>query len=215
MALKLPFGIDNFPRPITEAIGNVSSVVEGGAKTVSDLMGSKNGKQNFDSAKALQPVASIINEASLALGDETRTILSSTISDGLKFALTAKVASAIGSEFFFMLAGGAASNISLEALTGFAAIGGLAGVGVAAAITGGVTVAKTLNGKRLEEEKKKLYQAAIQKQSAIIRELEKEKRLLQEESGKDKARIDYLTALNISLQKVIVSLREDLAIASA
>lgn len=57
---------------------------------------------------------------------------------------------------------------------------------------------------KLKQEKFALYQEAIKKQNAIIEELKNE-------LNEEKARTEYLMAINIQLQKLVKKLQEDLA----
>lgn len=167
---------------------------------------------NFKSLDALKPVVNVVNEAAAALNDPKRTISNSAIPEVLTGALGAGIGG-IGS--FAALYGLGTVGLSAAGITsGLAAAGTLVGGGMVAGIFvlaapvailagTGVGVAAAIKAKQLKQEKERLYQDALQKHDAIIRELQKDYQASQE-------RIDYLNSLNILLQKAIEELKADL-----
>ena len=173
-------------------------------------------KKNFESIDALKPIVSVINEATEALKDPKRIIVNSPIADVLAGALGA-CAGGIGS-FAALFYGGAVVGLSAAGISsGLAAAGAIVGGGMAAGVAVlaapavvlggiGVYVAKSYREKKLKQEKERLYQEALRKHAAIIRELKNEAAL-------SKERVDYLHSLNILLQRAINDLKEDLGYA--
>ena len=173
-------------------------------------------KRNFDSIDALKPVANIINEATEALKDSKRIILNSPIADVLAGALGVGIGGA--GSFAALFYGGTVVGLSAAGISsGLAAAGTIVGGGMAAGIAVlaapavvlgglGVYAAKSYREKKLKQEKERLYQEALRKNSAIIRELRNEAAL-------SKERADYLHSLNILLQRAINDLKEDLGYA--
>lgn len=172
---------------------------------------------NFQSLDALKTVQSVIDEADLALQDESRGIEDSPLSEVLAGAVGAGVGAGAG--FAALYLGGSVAGLSAAGITsGLAAAGGLlgggmvAGIGVLAApavILGGagVGIASHVKNKKLREAKEVIYKNAVAKQNAIIK-------ALKEERYADKERIDYLKGLNTMLEAAIRDLRKDLGIAA-
>lgn len=176
----------------------------------------KNKKEmNFSSMDSLKPVQKVINEASAALNDKNRTIENSAIPEVLAGAVGAGAGGVIG--FAALYAGGSVVGLSAAGITsGLAAAGTLVGGGMAAGIavlaapavlfgTVAVGLASHAKNQKLKEAKKLCYKEAIEKQNAIIK-------ALQNESRRDKERIDYLTSLNNLLKAAIRDLKYDLGI---
>lgn len=169
--------------------------------------------KNFKSMDSLKGVRDVITEASEALKDKTRTISTSMIPEALAGALGAGVGGAIS--FAALFYGGATVGLSAAGITsGLAAAGGLVGGGMAAgvfvlaapvALLGGAAygVTAAVKHKKLNEEKERLYNLALQKHQAIINELKNKANLSED-------RIKYLESLNILLTKAIKELKEDL-----
>lgn len=167
---------------------------------------------NFQSIEALQPVANVVNEATAALDDETRTVRESSIPEVLGGALGA---TAGGIASFAALYGLGTAGLSAAGMTSaLAAAGAVVGGGMAAgvfvlaapvAIGAGVGVglAAKLRADQLKQEKERLYEEALRKHQAIIQ-------VLKEETNATKERMEYLQSLNILLTKAIEELREDL-----
>lgn len=184
---------------------------KGGEKYVSE-------KQiNFKSLDSLQPVVSIVNEASAALQDKKRTITQSPMSEILAGVLGAGVGSAAS---FATLWGLGITGLSAAGITSaLAAAGTLLGGGMVAgifvlsapvAILGGagVKLASAQRQKQLHQEKERLLKEAIEKNHAIITALKKE-------VFATKERAEYLKSLNIMLQKAVKDLQADLEIGVA
>lgn len=167
---------------------------------------------NYKSLDALKPIVNLVNEAAAALNDPKRTIANSAIPEVLTGALGAGIGG-IGS--FAALYGLGTVGLSAPGITsGLYAAGTLVGGGMVAGIFvlaapiailagTGVGVASAIKAKQLKQEKERLYQTALQKHDAIIRELQKSNQASQE-------RIEYLNSLNILLQKAIEDLKADL-----
>ena len=140
----------------------------------------------FQSSEALKQVVNIINEATSALNDKTRTIGESAIPGVLVGAL-----SGVGGG---MIAGACAfvSPVGTLVATGSVAIAHL--------------VNKQRKQRKLQQEKECLYKEALKKQEAIIK-------ALKEEAEATKERLDYLQSLNALLQQAVKDLSHDLGIA--
>lgn len=175
----------------------------------------KKKEMNFQSVDSLQQVVNVVNEASFALNDKTRTIRESAIPEVLAGALGAGIGG-VGS--FAALYGLGMVGLSAAGITsGLAAAGAIVGGGMVAGVfvlaapvavlaAGGVGVASHLRSKQLRQEKERLYKEALSKHEAIIC-------ALKEESETDKERLDYLQSLNILLQRAVNDLKSDLDIA--
>ena len=167
----------------------------------------------FQSQEALKSVLTVINEASEALHDKSRTIKTSAIPEALAGALGAGAGGAIG--FAALYLGGSVVGLSAAGITsGLAAAGTLVGGGMAAGIAViaapavilggiGIGVANNVKNKKLRESKELCYKEAVKKQSAIIKALE-------EEAYSNKERLEYLNSLNILLTSAIKDLGFDL-----
>lgn len=169
----------------------------------------------FQSVESLQQVVNVVNEASAAVNDKTRTIRESAIPEVLTGALGAGIGG-IGS--FAALYGLGTVGLSAAGITsGLAAAGSIVGGGMVAGVfvlaapvavlaAGGVGVAAHLKNKQLRQEKERLYAEALKKHQAIIK-------ALKEETDANKERIDYLNSLNILLTQAIKDLKKDLGVA--
>ena len=170
---------------------------------------------NFQSVESLQQVVNVVNEASAALDDKTRTIRESSIPEVLGGALGAGIGG-VGS--FAALYGLATVGLSAAGITSaLAAAGSVVGGGMVAGVfvlaapvavlaAGGVGVAAHLKNKQLRQEKERLYQEALKKHQAIIE-------ALKNEADADKERLDYLQSLNILLTQALKDLKQDLGVA--
>lgn len=172
-------------------------------------------EMHFQSLDSLKHVQTILNEASEALKDPKRTIITSAISEVLGAALGAGAGAAIS--FAALYAGGAVAGLSAAGITsGLAAAGGLVGGGMAAGVfvlaapvailaVSGYAVFKSANSRKLRQEKERLYHEVLRKHDAIQRKL-----------GMDltasKERVAYLNALVILLSAALRDLKEDLQI---
>lgn len=203
---------------VGKAAGNVGKAVGDAGSLVFE----KNA-MTFRNSASLQQVANVLYEADAALSDRNRTIDTSQIADVLRGALLDKAdlaagvagAGAGGAIGFLALYGLGTTGFSAAGITsGLAAAGGLAGGGMAAGVgvlaapvailgIGGYAVASNLKGKKLEEEKQRLYKEALAKHQAIIEELH-------EENEANKERLDYLNSLNILLERAVSDLAKDL-----
>ncbi|HEP1844496.1 TPA: ADP-ribosylglycohydrolase family protein [Streptococcus suis] len=169
-------------------------------------------KMHFDSMESLQSVVHIVNEANLSILDPNRIIADSPLKDVLAIGLGAGLGGVVsyGALYALGTAGLSAAGIT----SGLAAAGALVGGGMVAGLFvlaapvailagGGLAIANILNQQHLQQEKKRLYKVALQKHQAIIE-------ALKSENQENKERIDYLTSLNILLQKAIEELKEDI-----
>lgn len=169
----------------------------------------------FQNIESLQQVVNIVNEASAAVNDKTRTIRESAIPEVLTGALGAGIGG-IGS--FAALYGLGTVGLSAAGITsGLAAAGSIVGGGMVAGVfvlaapvavlaAGGVGITAHLKNKQLRQEKERLYTEALKKHEAIIK-------ALKEEINADKERVDYLNSLNILLTQAIKDLKKDLGVA--
>ena len=169
-------------------------------------------EQVFQNVESLQQVVNVINEASAALNDKTRTMRESAIPEVLAGALGAGVGG-IGS--FAALYGLGTVGLSAAGITsGLAAAGSIVGGGMVAGVFvlaapavvlagGAILLASNLKNKQLKQEKERLYKEALQKHEAIIQ-------ALKAETDADKERLDYLQSLNILLTQAIKDLKNDL-----
>ena len=166
----------------------------------------------FKNLESLQPVVNVVNEAAMALHDNTRTIRESAIPEVLSGALGAGIGG-VGS--FAALYGLGTVGLSAAGITsGLATAGALVGGGMVAGIfvlaapiaalsAGGVALASAAKKKQLRQEKERLYEEALLKHQGIIK-------ALKEENEENKERLDYLQSLNILLERAIKDLRQDL-----
>ena len=169
-------------------------------------------EQVFQNVESLQQVVNVINEASAALNDKTRTMRESAIPEVLAGALGAGVGG-IGS--FAALYGLGTVGLSAAGITsGLAAAGSIVGGGMVAGVFvlaapavvlagGAILLASNLKNNQLKQEKERLYKEALQKHEAIIQ-------ALKTEADADKERLDYLQSLNILLTQAIKDLKNDL-----
>ena len=176
---------------------------------------------NFQSADSLQQVVNIVNEASLALSDQTRTMRESAIPEVLAGALGAGVGGVISFAALYGLgtvglsAVGVTSGLATAGAAASALIGGVispmvAGMfvitlPVAGFAIGGAGIASHLKNKQLHQEKERLYTVALQKHEAVISSL-------RDDQNAEKERLDYLQSLNILLQKAVTDLQKDLGL---
>ena len=152
-------------------------------------------EQVFQNVESLQQVVNVINEASAALNDKTRTMRESAIPE--------------------VLAGALGAGLSAAGITsGLAAAGSIVGGGMVAGVFvlaapavvlagGAILLASNLKNNQLKQEKERLYKEALQKHEAIIQ-------ALKAETDADKERLDYLQSLNILLTQAIKDLKNDL-----
>lgn len=174
-------------------------------------------EMRFKSIDSLRNVERVIEEADKALKDKSRKISDSPIGETLSGALGIGAGGAIG--FAQLYFGGKVVGLSAAGISsGLAAAGSLIGGGMAAGIavvaapavilgTTGVGVATAIKYKKLKSAKELTYKNALAKQSAIIKELQKNHHA-------DKKRIDYLNSINTLLTSAIIDLRHDLGISA-
>lgn len=174
----------------------------------------KKKEMNFKSVDSLQQVVNVVNEASSALNDKSRTIRESAIPEVLAGALGAGIGG-VGS--FAALYGLGTVGLSAAGITsGLATAGGIVGGGMVAGVfvlavpavvlaAGGVGLATHLKNKQLRQEKERLYKEALKKHQAIIQ-------ALKDEADADKERLDYLQSLNILLAQAVKELQHDLGV---
>lgn len=168
----------------------------------------------FSSIKELQSVVDIINEASEALGDKTRTIKDSPLLEAMANVLGA--GGGIGAGFLALYGCGVAGLSAVGITTGLATIGGLIGGGMVAgvlvlsalpvagiALTGGI-IAKNIKRKQLKEIKKDLYDEASDRLSRIRIELEG----MNDDFNEDRKKL--LETLVAVLERVLQDLQYDL-----
>lgn len=170
----------------------------------------------FKDTDSLQPVVDVINEASITLGDPTRTLKDSPLVDVLSKVLGA----GIGAEASFLaLYGLGITGLSAAGITtALTAAGSLVGGGMVAgvivlsalplagvALTGGI-IGKSIKRKHLREVKKDLYLEAKDRLEKIEIELNKAEK--DNETVED--RLDLLRSLKITLRKIIEELQHDL-----
>lgn len=173
----------------------------------------------FQSVDSLQQVVNVVNEASAAVNDKTRTIRESAIPEVLAGALGAGIGG-VGS-FALLYSLGTVGLSAPGIMSGLAAAGGwastllggtvsasVAGVfvlalPVAGLAAGGVGLAAHLKHKQLKQEKERLYKEALKKHQVIIK-------AMKDEVEADRDRLDYLQSLNILLTQAIKDLKKDL-----
>ena len=136
--------------------------------------------ENFKNQESLDQVKRVLDEANAAINDPNRTIQSSSM----------------GPELSGVVGAGAGAGLSFAALYGL----GVTGLS-AAGITSGLAHKKH---QKLMQEKRELYNLALQKQNQLIRMLEKENRMNRE-------RAEYLHGLVIMLKAAVRDLQADLA----
>lgn len=169
---------------------------------------------NFKSSESLRYVRDVINEANEALKNPMRVIKDSAIPEVLAGALGATIGGA--GSFTALFFGGSVTGLSAAGISsGLAAAGSLVGGGMAAGIGvlaapaviaagGAIYAVHSYKVKKLDQEKRRLYQEALKKHAAIINELRNDANI-------SKERADYLQSLNIMLQRAIKELKDDLS----
>lgn len=166
--------------------------------------------KNIDS---LEPINKVLNEASAAIKDSSRTIKTSDIPEVLGAVTGIGIGGAAGFGLLSILgtSGLSAVGITSGLATAGSIVGGgmVAGIGVLAAPAvllgvGGYALLSSAKKKKLVQAKEALLQEAIRKHDAIIRELKSN-------LNKTQDRVDYLNSLNLLLQGAIKDLKADLA----
>ena len=172
-----------------------------------------NKKKNFETLDSLGMIGLIIDEASEAVNDKSRTILNSPISDVLIAAGALGAGAAVDIAAISLIAGRHFGKLGMPAiLHALKVIGvgnakrGLLFLAIPAALLlGGVNaIAKAVNRNKLEQAKERLLQLAVEKLAAVLR-------AQAEEIDANKLRADELGRLNALLTECIHKLREDLS----
>ena len=168
--------------------------------------------QIYKNLGALEPIKRILAEADKAIHENSRTIETSDIPEVLGGIAGGTLGVGIG---YALVSTSGVAGVSAAGITsGLATLGALTGGGMVAGIFVaaapmailGVTGYALLSGRnkrRLTQAKEALFQAAVRKHDAIIRELNHKVELSQERNR-------YLDSLNILLQQVIADLKKDL-----
>lgn len=169
-------------------------------------------EQIYKNLGALEPIKKVLADADKAVNDKTRTIETSDIPEVLGGITGGAVGVGIGLTLVYTsgVAGLSAAGITsgLAALGAFIGGGMVAGMFVAAApmaILGvaGYAVLAEKNKEELLQTKETLFQEAIRKHDAILREIDKKVHLSEERNR-------YLTSLNVLLRQIIDDLKADL-----
>lgn len=168
--------------------------------------------QIYQNIAALRPVERILEEVDKALDDRGRTIATSDIPEMLGGVAGGAIGVGVGLTLVYTsgVAGVSAAGITTGLATLGAIIGGgmMAGIFVAAtpmAVLGvaGYAVVARQNRNRLMQTKEALFQEAVRKHDAILRELNTRIDTAEE-------RNQYLSSLLVLLQRAIDDLRKDL-----
>lgn len=172
-------------------------------------------KMNFPNLDSLQPVVNVINEASITLGNPTRTIKDSPLIDVFSAALG--TGTGAGVSFLAIYGLGTVGLSAVGITTALATAGSIVGGGMAAGVLVlaapvvglagvGALIAKQIKKKQLRQEKKRLYEEAKKKHPLI--EIEWQKIKDNEEISMD--RKDIVKGLLILLKKAVDELEADL-----
>ncbi len=209
-----------------DAASEVGTAIENKTTEIKDAVKGKENKDDsaddhyvkrkkdmiFQDGESLQQIVNVVNEAAMALHDNTRTIRESAIPEVLSGALGAGI-EGVGS--FAALYGLGTVGLSAAGITsGLATAGAIVGGGMVAGIfvlatpiaalsAGGVALASAAKRKQLRQEKERLYKEALLKHQGIIK-------ALKEGNEENKERLDYLQSLNILLERAIKDLKQDL-----
>lgn len=172
-------------------------------------------KDFYNSIDALQPVVDVINEASITLGDPTRTLKDSPLID--VFSNVVGAGSGAGASFLALYGLGITGLSGAGITTALATAGSIIGGGMVAgvlvlsalpvagiALTGGV-IAKNIKRKQLREVKKDLYNEVKDRLFKIEEEINSKK-----DDNQDKDRTDLLNSLRYTLSKIKNELEFDL-----
>lgn len=171
------------------------------------------GEKIYKKEAELKEIEILLSEADQGINNKNRTIKDSSIPEVLGAAVGVGAGGAIGLGLLSTLgvAGLSAAGITSGLATAGAIVGGgmVAGIGVLAAPAvllgvGGYALLSNINKNKLEEKKDALLKEAIKKHQIIIQNLSNKADLSEE-------RIQYLTGLNVSLQRVINNLQNDLS----
>ncbi len=165
--------------------------------------------ENFKNQESLDQVKRVLDEANAAINDPNRTIQSSSMGPELSGVVGAGAGAGLS---FAALYGLGVTGLSAAGITsGLASAGAIVGGGMAAGIgvlavpvVVGYAYASHKKHQKLMQEKRELYNLALQKQNQLIRMLEKENRMNRE-------RAEYLHGLVIMLKAAVRDLQADLA----
>lgn len=166
----------------------------------------------YSNLSSLVTVRRVLEDAAKALDDKSRTIVTSEIQEVLGGVAGGAAGVGVGVGLVYSLG---VTGLSAAGMTsGLATLGAVVGGGMAAgvfvagapmAVLGfiGYRAVAVRNRNKLIQEKEALYQAAVQKHDAIIRELAKKVNISVD-------RCDYLNKLNVLLTQIIDNLKGDL-----
>lgn len=166
----------------------------------------------YKNSEALEPINKLLKETEEGLKDESRTIDTSSMPAVLGAALgaTGGAAASFAALYFLGTVGLSAAGITSGLAAAGAVVGGgmVAGIGVLAApvailAVGGYAWMAHLNTQRLIQAKEYLLKQIIAKHDAVIS-------ALKNRADMTEKRANYLDALNISLQRAIDDLKQDL-----
>ncbi len=170
-------------------------------------------KRYFKDLKSLQPIVKVLNEASEAVADPTRTINESAIPpEVIAAALGAGTGGVIT---FSALYGLGMVGLSAAGITsGLSAAGAVLGGGMVAGIfvlaapitvlaLGGVGIASHLKEKQAHQKCSELHDDTIRVMNSVEQAIKKE-------GNASKERLDYLRALGILLERAKEELEHDL-----
>jgi hypothetical protein len=169
-------------------------------------------EQIYKNLDALEPVKKVLAEAEKAVNDKSRTIETSDIPEILGGIAGGTIGVGIGLTFVY--ASGVAGLSAVGITSGLAALGALIGGGMMAGIfvaaapmavlgIAGYAVLAEKNKQKLIQAKEALFQDAIRKHDAILREINDKVNLSEERNS-------YLTSLNVLLRHIIDDLKKDL-----
>jgi len=169
-------------------------------------------EQTYKNLGALEPIKKVLAEADKAINDKSRNIETSDIPEILGGIAGGTIGVGVGLTLLYVsgVAGFSAAGIT----SGLAALGALIGGGMVLGIfvaaapmaalgVAGYAVLAERNKRRLLQAKEALFQEAVKKHDAIIRELSSKVDLSEERSR-------YLESLNVLLRQVIDDLKKDL-----
>lgn len=169
-------------------------------------------EQIYKNLGALEPIKRILAEADKAIQENSRNIETSDIPEVLGGIAGGAIGVGIG--YTLVSTSGIAGLSAVGITSGLATLGALAGGGMIAgvfvaaapmAVLGvtGYALLAGRNRRRLTQAKEALFQEAVRKHDAILRELNQKVELSQERNR-------YLDSLNILLRQVIGDLKKDL-----
>lgn len=169
-------------------------------------------EQIYKNLGALEPIKKVLAEADKAINDKSRTIETSDIPEILGGIAGGTIGVGVGLTLVY--ASGVAGLSAVGITSGLAALGGIIGGGMVVGIfvaaapmavlgMAGYAVLAQRNKRELLQAKEVLFQEAIRKHDAILREINKKVNLSEERNR-------YLDSLNVLLRKIIDDLKKDL-----